>query len=194
MPTQVQEWCGWIFDSIKLRVSCTERKWLKGIALVHECLELDTNCNLMARKLAECGGVLNHIGEVDISLRRLLHPVWSDMNNAEVYQLWQRSPHSDVKVVLSDRTRSNLKRWADNSTEPPFISLVCSHGVMTQWKPSSLDFKHVENLAMRGEVKVLETDASGKHGRSYRDCAFGKVVSGVWDSTMIHESINPKEL
>ena len=74
-PSQCQTWCGWVFDTTTLRVSATEAKWDKALVRTRCVLDADVRGALMARPLAGAGGILNHLAEVDISLRRLLHPL-----------------------------------------------------------------------------------------------------------------------
>jgi hypothetical protein len=193
-PSQVQTWCGWIFDSLRLTVASTEKKLKKALDRTASVLVKDGNRSLMARELAECGGILNHLAEVDISLGRLLHPIWADLNASQVYQLWQSHPNADVKVSLSERSRQNLQRWWTNSVVPPHRPLLMTFGTLTSWKPRSVDFVEAEALVRKGEVLVYESDASSLHGWSYVCCKDSRIVSGIWSDEQQGHSINWKEL
>ena len=73
---------------------------------------------LRARQLAELAGLLCHIGEIHIRLRRRLHSIWADLNKAGVYHMWQHSPQADPPVCLSDESRKHLL-WCSRALQSP---------------------------------------------------------------------------
>jgi hypothetical protein len=177
-----------------LKVSPTHQKWQKALDLTKAVLVKDNAETLMARELAQGMGLLNHLAEVDISPRRMLHPIWSDMNRAEVYSLWQHHPGADARVNLCERSRRNLGRWVANSEVPPFRPLMVAFGPVTAWEVKSEDYLNSEQLAKDGKIYVYEADASSLHGWSYHCCRDARVISGTWPPEHRDKSINWKEL
>ena len=172
----------------------TEEMEQRDFFLAGETIRKSDTRKLVARELARCAGVLSHIAEVDMSLRRLLHPIWADLNKAEVHQLWQSQPQADVRVVLSGRSRLHFVRWLTCSMGPPFRQMLLAHGTLSLWGHNSEDPACCEDLARKSQIKVFETDVAGSHGWSYHVCGADRIADGVWPPEQQGRSINWKEL
>ena len=73
-----------MFDSVDGFISVTESKLTSARERAVSVLELDQQRLLTARVLAQAAGLLCHVGEVDLQLRRRLHSAWADLNAAGV--------------------------------------------------------------------------------------------------------------
>ena len=148
----------------------------------------------MSRQVAEGMGLQNHLVEADISLRRMLHPIWSDINRAEVHHLWQHHRGADARVNLCERSRTNLGRWFANSEVPQFRPVMVVFGSVTAWKVKSEDNMNSELLAKDGEIYVHGADVWSLHGWSYHCCRDVRVISGTWPREHRDKSTNWNEM
>ena len=86
---------GWLFDTVAGTVSVTAENLQKAIEVSLAVLQADSSRSLHARQLAETAGLLCHIGEVFLQMRRRLHPIWCDLNENGVYHMWQHCAQAD---------------------------------------------------------------------------------------------------
>ena len=181
-PCQQQTWIGWVFDTRPgvSSVSVTSSKCGKCRGLAAETLELDNKRELRANLLASTAGLASHIAEIYPQARRRLHPIWADLNAAGVYALWARNSHAKPLVALSELSRRNLHWLIEALQVPPSRPLHCHGGQLSSWGARSPEFLDWANLAARGEINVIETDAAKLSGWSYHLTGTGKVVSGTW--------------
>ena len=197
-PSQRQLWIGWVFDTVAGTISIDEIKLKKVTESIDATLREDTQGTLDSRLLAQCAGLWNHIGELDAQFRRRLHPIWSDLNAAGVYHLWQRKPRAtaaSIKVQLSEQSRRHLEWALRTLVVPPQRPMFCvGTNSFSTWTTKSPDFLDRTSLIERGLVFVVFTDASSEHGWSYTVCNTNRVVNGVWPAELMGESINWKEL
>ena len=200
-PAQRQTWIGWIFDTAKGTVEVSSDKCDKCRNSCLQTLEADDSRLLRARPLAACAGLASHIAEVYPQARRRLHPIWADLNAVGVYHMWAHSPSANPLVQLSDSSRSSLVWLIGALATPPVRVLHCRGGSLSCWGPRSPEFADWEALALRGDIHVIETDASKLHGWSYHLCNVGRVVSGEWPEDFAEyeglpnaDHINYKEL
>ena len=200
-PSTTQTWIGWVFDTTRAVVTTSQEKCDKCCAACLAALQADSSRTLRSRLLASAAGRASHLAELLPQARRMLHPIWADLNAAGVYAAWQSGSSADPPVSLSENSRRALSWLVSTFATPPVRQLFCEGGDLSSWGHKSPEFAHWEALAEQGLVKVVETDASKTHGWSYHMCADSRIVSGEWPadfaSTEGHASaadINYKEL
>ena len=200
-PAQRQLWIGWIFDTVSCVVTVSPEKCSRFCVACADVLQADNQRTLRGKTLAAVAGLASHLAELLPQARRRMHPIWADFNAANVYAAWRAGANADPLIQLSEQSRDALHYLQRVFATPPVRQMFCQGGSLSCWGPKSPEFQQWESLAERGEIQVIETDASTGHGWSYHICSSGRVVSGVWppDFAFLEEfaeadAINYKEL
>lgn len=93
-PSQRQTWIGWVFDTVAGSISVEAAELHKTVSAIDQTLTEDDARQLDSKLLSHRAGLLSHIGEIDMQIHRRLRSVWSDLNAAGVYHMWQHPPSS----------------------------------------------------------------------------------------------------
>ena len=193
-PARRQSWIGWVFDTVECIITVPAEKTDRCRELCAAVLEADQHRTLRSKQLASAVGLASHIAELLPQLRRRLHPLWADFNASGVYSAWRASPLADPPVTLSDLSRAALAHICSALGTPPVRSLHCGGGPLSMWGHKSPEFADWANLARKGAIRVVECDASKRHGWSYHLCWDSRVVADTWPDNFESREAQPNSL
>ena len=198
-PSQKTQWIGFIFDSINMVVSISEKKRVEAKRRIGNVIAENNSKTLRVKKLLEMQGYLEHLSEVFLQGRRRRMNVWGVINDTACHQMWQRGRQVDPLIELSPLAIEDLEWWSKALENPIERKVIHGEEYASLWTTRSPDFLELEKTvqqdnASASRVWVFETDAAKNSHWGFTDCQSQTYHSGQWPIDMVDKDINIKEL
>ena len=110
-PAQRQEWVGWGFGTVSLQVFVPPEKCRKAQVRIQEAFSANGKHVLKVKAFLGCVGLLNHIAEVHVQGRRMLHACWDLVNKTGCQHIWTSNRNHNPLIQLSRTVIRELEGW-----------------------------------------------------------------------------------
>ena len=194
-PTTNIEWLGWVIDTIVMRITMTDQKREKGLALCEEMLRICNSSEMpRARFCMEFIGFLNFIAHVMRQAQPYTRELTKCVVDTQVFTAWSSGRRSfNPPVVFSAVARQDIEWWRRLFQTTCHRKIHHACGTSFIWHRKLPNLESFRRIAWDcGLLVVLGLDASG--GIGWGITVGDRYAQGRWKDAEAAKHINWKEL